>query len=290
MLKKTPRNFLGGLVLFGLLLGCSPQANASVRFYDYEELGDKDLSPEGRLALHLDPDLEWHHTQTKHFSYHFTSTDPALEAYLADAEKYYNRIKTLFGVTHDDWQKSVHIFVFQKDWAWKKLMESLRQDPETPALTEGWDLFIRHAVDEKSRVQSLSHELGHIILFRFVDGRPPLFLNEGFAEYMSLMALADFLGVDPSRIRRSQKVTDADYISLSVLSALESYPEKEKAIFYHESEELTRYLIAQYGGDKFYLLMKELSHGKGFRETFRSVYNKGVEDIEPDFKKSLLEP
>lgn len=288
-MQKTPFKLLTGIGLIAALLSFSIPLSAAIRFRDFDELSDRDLSPDGRWALNQMQDMVWYHAETRHFIYHFTSTDPAFECYLQDSEKYYAEIKTLFGVTQDDWQKRVHLFVFQKEWAWKNLAEHFHIRPQILAFTEGWELFIRHPADDQSRIKTIAHELAHIILFRFVDGVPPLFLNEGFADYMSLGATADFLGVDRSRIRHSRKMTSAEYIPLSSLSALDHYPDKGLENFYLESELFTRYLINQFGGDKFYRLVKDTAHGKGFRESLRSIYNKSIEDIEPDFRTYLLE-
>lgn len=243
---------------------------------------DNDISPEGRMALSMDKEL-WKRAETEHFIYHFIDEKEA-ETILIHSEVYYQWVKDLFGVTEDRWTKKAHIFVFRDEAVWKDFRA--RAHPsivEGEAFTSGWELFIYRAPFWMNPMRTMAHEITHVVVFRFLDGPVPLFLNEGFADFVSFRALAMQMGTSEFDIHTVQLMDEKDYIPLKDLAAMTSYPGAFRA-FYQESELLTRYLILTYGNKNYYQLLREVSTSQSFEKVLARIYGMDLEALEQKFK------
>src|SRR5712671_7378983 len=150
----------------------------------FDQLSDKEISDDwGKLALSIKSTKKWQHGETDHFVIHyFRSGDRVARR----SEEFYGEIKEFFGNRPDllKGHKS-HLFAFaeQQDWtAFKKAIEQ----PWIGGITRGNEFFYQATgdsgqFDSKARVQA--HEMTHLVFNRFFKGHPPLWLNEGIAEY-----------------------------------------------------------------------------------------------------------
>jgi len=280
--------FLAAL-LFLVLFFCSPFAAwAEIKIIPWEELSDRDISPQGKAALSLNRE-GWKHAETEHFVYHFTDVKNAETVYL-HAEIYYQWIKKMFGIEKDEWSKKGQLFIFEDPKIW----EGFNHENGEPlfaaeAFTTGWELFIYRAPFWLSPQKTLAHEITHIVLFRFLDGPIPIFLNEGFAEFVAFKAIAVQAGGDEYRLRVLQLVPADRYIPLEKLICMRSYPTDEIDIFYRESELLVRFLIKQNGSDGFYSLLKKVSGGRPFEKALRDAQGTDLAVFEEQFKSYALE-
>jgi hypothetical protein len=260
-----------------------PAPAAKIQDIAWEKLSDRDISPEGRLALSVNAKL-WRHAETDHFVYHFTDENQAETVYL-HAEVYYKWIKDLFGIREDAWRKKNHVFVFTDEGMWndfaKKAFGGFRGD----ALTNGWELFLYREPHWLAPRRSLAHEMTHVIVFRFLNGPLPLFLNEGFSEFVSFRALAMQLGRSEYDIRTIELIEKKDFIPLEELIEAKSYPEDAitRDVFYRESELLVRYLILTYDSKKFYALLRDVSKGEPFRKVVARIYGLDFDTLEKKF-------
>ncbi len=268
MRPNLKRSFLTFFAL--LLISVSSQAQIPTR--EWRDLSDKDLSPEGKLALSFDKDL-WKHAETEHFITHFTDAKEAETVYV-HAEVYYGWIKELFGVTTDTWKKKMHLFVFQDPKAWNAFLERAHPKLQADAFTTGWELFIKRDPYWLSPMKTTAHEITHVILFRFLDGPIPLSLNEGFAEFVSYRALAMQMGRSEYDLRTLQLVPKEKFIPLKELLSARDYPaaREDVEIFYRESELFVRYLILNHDSKKFYRFLREISSGKAADQTFEAIF------------------
>ena len=255
---------------------------AEIPILSFENLSDKDITPQGKSALSLNRE-NWRHAETPHFVYHFTDAKQAETVYL-HAEVQYQWIKVLFGVEKDGWAKKGHIFVFEDEETWKKFnTRGGEKFLGFAAFTDGWELFMHRAPYWLSPQKTLAHEITHIIVFRFLDGPIPLFLNEGFAEFMATKAVAVQAGGNEYSIRTLQLVPKDDYISLKELSDARSYPPNIQ-IFYRESELLVRFLILNHGSKNFYSVLKKVSQGEDFQKVLDAVYGFSLSELEEKFQ------
>ncbi len=255
---------------------------ASIPTLSLDELSDKDMSPDGRAAL-SESMGSWKHAETAHFVYHFTDEKEA-ETVTIHAELYYQWVKELFGVTEDPWKKKSQIFIFQDEKIWGHFNERIQSSLEGQAFTTGWELFIYRAPFWLAPKKTLAHEITHIILFRFLKGPIPLFLNEGFAEFVSYRAIAAGFGGDEYNVRVLQLIEPGKYIPLDELAKMRSYPAEAVETFYQESELLVRFLILNDGSRNFYALLHDVSKGNDFEEEIKKIYDLDLSALEEKFK------
>ena len=246
-------------------------------------MSDRDLSADGRAALQINRDA-WKHAETEHFIYHFRDEKQAETVYV-HAEGYYAWIKEIFGVENDPWKTKCQVYIFED----KALWEEFNKQPGTERLsgaeayTNGTDLFIHLEPFYLTPQKVLAHEITHIVVHRFLKGTLPLFLNEGFAEFMSYKALALQTGGDEFRLHTVKMIPQEDFISVQELAQMRNYPAK-KEIFYQESELVVRYLLLNNDRKKFYELLAQTASGTVFEDALNSIYEKDLETFEPKFR------
>lgn len=269
------------MILLALILLPSA-ACAAIDTVKWDGLSDKDVSPDGRAALSMNAG-NWKHAETSHFVYHYTDEKEAETVYI-NAEVYYRWVKDIFGITEDKWSKKNHIFIFTDKEKWDVFKTRVGSDGEFAAFTTGWELYIyRDPHWIKPRI-SLAHEIAHIILFRFLDGPIPLFLNEGFAEFLSYRAIAMQMEKSEFDLRTVRLVEKNDFIPLGELVKMDTYPKDRIGTFYRESELLTRFFILYNDSNKYYTLLRSVSNGKPFGKAAGEIYSYDMGTLETKFK------
>ena len=250
-----------------------------------EDLSDHSLSPEGKTALSFLGEAALH-AETDHFIYHFTDEKQAETAFVK-SEVYYAWVKEIFGVMEDSWKKKGHVFIFDDEEKWGQFNQRVNQGkiPSAHGFTNGWELFFYRDPHWLAPQKILAHEMTHLITFRFLDGKLPLFLNEGFAEFMAYKALAMQVDGNEYNLRTVQLLKGEEWIPLEKLAASKDYPASGIEAFYRESELLVRYLLTQYDRPRFYRLLKETSSGTAFDRALEEIYATSLPDFEEKFKK-----
>ena len=238
------------------------------------------------MALSFEKEL-WKHAETEHFIYHFTNAKEAETVYI-HAEVYYKWVKELFGISEDRWSKRAHVFVFQDEKTWKEFLARAHPTLHGDAYTNGWELFIWRDPYWLSPMKTMAHEITHVILFRFLDGPIPLFLNEGFAEFVSYRALAMQTGGNEFDIRIMQLVPNEKFIPLNELMDAKTYPQDKIETFYRESELFARYLLLSYDSKLFYKLLREVSAGKDTAGSIREIYGLDFQTLEKKFRSYAI--
>lgn len=271
---------------FAALLALAPRAQAQIPSIDWSSLSNREVSPEGKAALSFDA-ADWKHAETEHFIYHFVNENQADTVY-RNSEQTYGWIKELFGVSEDAWTRKVHVFVFHDEGTWKKFIARAGAGRHAEAFTTGWELFIYRNPFWLAPQKTLAHELTHIIAFRFLNGPIPLFVNEGFAEFMAYRAVARNADGDEFGVRTLKLLTEEEWIALPELTAATQYPQDRIDAFYRESEFLVRFLILRYAPERFYGFLRSLSDGASFDRALGSCYGLDAEAFEESFKRYAL--
>lgn len=261
-------------------LAVSP-LSADVTTVTFEELSDKDISPDGRAALSFDRE-RWRHSETEHFVYHFIDVKAA-DTVLVHAEIYYKWIKDFFGITEDAWAKKNHIFIFTDRSMWDAFLDRMNSARHPNAYTSGWELFIYRSPHWISSRFSLSHEITHVIAFRFLEGPIPLFLNEGFSSFVASQLIKMQLGQEDYEHRPLSPLANADYIPLAEITEMASYPENVE-IFYREGEWFVRFLAFTYGREKFYEFLRASAAGEDLKRAIERIYGDDLDKMEEAFK------
>ncbi len=288
-MKKLNRFFIFIATLIVLLVVSSSVHASAFKSVDWEEISSRELSSEGKAALAINRDT-WQHAESENFVYHFRN-EKEVETFLIHSEMYYQWIKDLFGTKDEKWQEKSHIFIFEDKLLWKEFnLSSPERLPGAEGFTNGQDLFIYRDPFWMTPQIVLAHEITHLVLYRMLKGWPLLFLNEGFAEFMSIKAAAMKADGNEFNIRSIKLVSDEQYIPLKKLAAFKQYPssEEEVKIFYRQSELLARYLLLNYDKSNFYGLLKETSQGQTFESSLKDIYDLDLNSLEDKFKAYAL--
>ena len=284
-MRKHALSVASFVFLFSLI-NISPFFSASlVKLVDWNDLSDKNISASGRAALQINREL-WKHAETEHFVYHFRDEKEAQTVYV-HAEANYQWIKTMFGITQDSWPTKCHVYVFENKTLWQEFNKQPGERlPGAEAYTNGTELFIYREPFYLAPQKVLAHEITHIVLHRFLRGVLPLYLNEGFAEFMSYKAIALQADGNEYNLRTIAMIPEKNFIPLDKLAEIKKYPETKEAneIFYHESELFVRYLILNNDSKKFYSLLDRTASGASSEDALKEIYGMDLNTLDPKFR------
>ncbi len=225
----------------------------------------------------------WKQTETEHFIVHFLNAKDA-ETVVIYSEHDYEWIKNFFGIKNDQTKEKSHIFVFSDEALWKQFLAKTRQFSfEAGGFTNGQELFMYRPSYWLSPQQVLAHEMSHLILFRFLDAVPPLYLNEGFAEYVSLRTISTQFGGDEYLIHTVKLLPKDKYVPLNQFTQITAYPTANVDEFYRQSELLVRYLVMEHGNAKMFEFLKLTAKGTAFSKALQSVYGVDQKSFEAKF-------
>lgn len=261
-------------------------ASETIPSIRWEDISDRDISPDGRLALSLRPD-DWRHAETDHFVYHYIDEKTAYTVYLY-AEIYYDWMKNLFGIAEDRWRKKGHIFVLAEGPLWDEFMaRSHRAGKYWGGFCSGWELFMARPAHWVSARKTLAHELCHLIVFRFMEGPLPSFLNEGFAQFAERQMVGQQVYASDREYWPLPVLEEEAYIPLAQLQAAAHPPDEQEAmrVFYDESELLVMFVSDRYSNQKLYEIMRAVSGGKDFAAAVGEILREDPVAFEDAFKR-----
>ncbi len=271
------------LTILALVVTCSICSASKIPDMDWKDLTDKKLTETGQAALKMYGDA-WHHAETEHFVHHFYDAKEA-ETIFVHAEVTYQWVKEMFGAPADEKSGKSHIFVFDDKEIWRSFKERTSEKlPGAEAFTNGSELFIYREPFWLEPQRVLAHEITHLVLARFIDGKVPLFLNEGFAEFMATKAIAMKADGNDFNVRTFRLVPERELIPLDELSDLKTYPPEKTEVFYRQSELLARFLILNYSPQNFYALLRDTAGGSPFGEAVQKIYSMDLETFESKFR------
>ena len=85
-------------------------------------------------------------------------------------EEFYANIKKDLGIDEDTFQRKSHIYVFLNEAAWKEFAGHNHLDVWTGGICNGRELFLQSRAHYSFQGTTLTHELTHLTLYRFVGG------------------------------------------------------------------------------------------------------------------------
>ena len=242
---------------------------------DFDELGTKALA----IAL-----AKWKHAETENFIIHYRR---ATEARRAVREIEYDLwfVAQTLGVTKDRYSKKSHVFIFQDEREWGEFLAETKVPDWSASFAHGDELFLHvGGMGEGFDSHLLGHETTHAVVARlYPRDHWPVWLNEGFAEYMGGASVAAKKG---QFIKGLQ--ADLQYASLSLdeLTAMTEYPADIKQVhqLYQSSEKLVRFLMGQFPKDRIARFIETVLAGESLEKAVLKVYGDQVADFEA-FKK-----
>ncbi len=241
MIARAAGLFLSLTILFLPRLEAQLSGLSEVEFSD---LSQRDPNPLGDQALAIHPD-EWKHAETDHFIYHFVHGYVATPISV-EAEFYYRVIVKELERDPPSGDTKSHIYIFERPEDWRAFQGLGRLEPWTGGIHSQGSLFIQRDPRQKFANNSLGHEIAHLIMHRYYPDGIPRWLDEGFAQYISMNAHASYQRARGYIAKpRSRSILTDELIPLGALATM-NYPadEKKVGIFYGESERLVRFLAA----------------------------------------------
>ncbi|HUI07569.1 MAG TPA: hypothetical protein VL486_11260 [Verrucomicrobiae bacterium] len=246
----------------------------------FEELSDRNVSRQGEAALKL-PDVKWEHSETDHFVFH-TEAGFAVAQLAGAAEWSYAEIKKDFDITQDLFERKCHVYVFLNEQAWREFVGAGKLEPWTGGWCTGRELFFWSRPHFKFQGTTLPHELTHLVLYRFVGGDIPLWLNEGLAEFEGIRLYRTYLKTRGYILTNVRDHLDrSQYIPLDDLTSAVDYPRETDQVvaFYTESQRLVSFLYYQHGGiGPLIRFLKLQSQGSRFDSAWREIYSSKYTD------------
>ncbi len=230
-----------------------------------EELDQRGLLPTGKRLLEEEGD-KWKHAQTAHFAMHFAASEGTNFAWkvAVQSEFFYRYISQELGGAQDRYPYHSHIFTFRNETRWKKF---LKTQPDVSkwsySFAQGLCMFLQQAETTKKQSDVLAHEMTHLMVNHFIEGRPPLWLNEGVAEYYGEFGLSEFRGLKrhPGSVFKSGGLREA--MTLERLFAIAKYPGDEKEVhkLYATSKYFVGFLMVKKPREKFPGFLADVAGG-----------------------------
>ena len=223
--------------------------NADLDEKPWDKLSDKEISAWGEKALVISAP-KWKHGETEHFIVHFFRSGAMIAR---RSEKFYGEIGEFFGNRKDRMAgRKSHVFAFYETADWSKFMTEVELGQHVAGVTRGHEFFYMPFSEEKqfdSRGKVQAHEMTHLVFNRFFTGRPPLWLNEGVAEYFGMKKTSDI-----TTFRRNAGYPAS--FGVDRLFETAEYPKREEDVhsFYAEATIVVDFLTQT--GDRRALLPK----------------------------------
>ncbi len=270
-----------------------PQGLNGLKEIPFAALSSPRVTALGQAALSIRP-TEWKHAETDDFVYHYFHSFIATPVSV-EAEFYYRVVAHDLSKDTSHWERKAHIFIFEQPEDWKTFQAKGGLDPWTGGIHAHGELFIQRDPNYKFKGTTLGHETAHLVIDRFYGSNVPLWLNEGYAEYISHVAYASFnraRGYDAHP--RTNGLTAQSYVPLDQLTNALTYPADTKDVipFYIESEKLVRFLNAA-DKTKFQLMLDALAKGSLFENALHGAYGlqfPSPHQLEEAFKPYAVQP
>ncbi len=240
----------------------------------------------GNKALAME-DLDWRHAHTDHFVVHYEHGIFARKV-ARMAEFFYNYIARDMEGLEDRANGRSHIYIFRKPERWELFLNTVATtSPEWSfSFVRGPEMYLQQAHNTRQSASILAHEMTHLIMNRFFPGAPPLWLNEGIAEWYEEFAYAEYKGIKKSR-RSLFKIIENKYPFRTLFDS-RTYPESGDDVsrFYQTSKFLVGFLRLEYPPEKFVGLIRDATTDTPSMDALRKHYGfSGYEALEEEFEK-----
>jgi hypothetical protein len=139
----------------------------------------------GKEVIKLQP---WRHSQTAHFIVHYIDEADA-RVTMQYIEGAYAVIRNLLGLDPLRGTQKSHVFLYPSKQSWQDYLAKSNNSSRLAGFAYKNELLlpiVTAGAEQGSSIKTLCHEATHAIIAIFYPGRkPPLWLNEGFAEYVA---------------------------------------------------------------------------------------------------------
>ena len=147
--------------------------------------------PFGPHGVELIKRSPWKHAETEHFIVHYLGEAEA-RLTMQYIEGVHTVLTQLMNLDPQRGPAKSHVFVFPEN-EWQRYLKTQGHSPQLAGFACKTELLLGAATNRADRTESikvLCHETTHALVARFYPGcKPPLWMNEGLAEYIALRTM-----------------------------------------------------------------------------------------------------
>lgn len=235
----------------------------------------------------------WNHADTAHVRIHYQDIGYA-RTVARQADFFYEFIAADLPGFRDRMPGRSSIVILANRRDWERFLAASGAAPEwAAAYVRGPVMFLQAPGTGQSQVAAhvLAHEMSHLVLNRFFPRPPPLWLNEGLAEWYGSIAWKAFQG--RRALPHAELTGLRDPLPLAMVLAVEGYPADPQTIgrFYRTSHHLVGFLMLQRDQQAFVRFLERITvNGLPQMQALREVYGfESVAELEAAFHQFLRE-
>lgn len=252
----------------------------------WDDLSNKEVGDYGQLALAVKPQ-EWKHAETDNFVIHYRRATEARKVAREIEFDLWFVAKTL-GATPAQYRHKSHVFIFRDEAEWEKFLADTREPMWSASFAMRDELFLNvHSEGNGDPFDShlLAHETTHAVVARLYPFEHwPVWLNEGFAEFMGGASVA---ARNHQLIKGYQRDLTLADLPLDDLFAVKIYPKEEDKVWqlYQTSEKFVRFLMNDLPKERFRKYVTEVLTTEDPKKSFMTVYGDKFKDFDTFEKK-----
>ncbi|HWB58549.1 MAG TPA: hypothetical protein VG733_03615 [Chthoniobacteraceae bacterium] len=264
-----------------------PRRDIPVTEKAWADLSNQEVGDYGQKALAIKPQ-DWKHAETDNFILHFRGITDARQVAreieydlwfvakeLGAAPAQYNRHKS-------------HVFIFKDETEWDNFLAETREPLWAASFAMRDELFLNIRSNGNGAPfdsHLLAHETTHAVVSRLYPFEHwPVWLNEGFAEYMGGACVA---ARNHEPVKNNQKNLAYADLGLDDLFAVKIYPTEQDKVdqLYQTSEKFVRYLMNDLPKERFRQYVTEVLKTNDGKQAFMTVYGDKFKDFDAFAKK-----
>lgn len=252
----------------------------------WADLSNKDVGDEGALALAIKPQ-EWRHAETDNFILHYRRVTEAKKVAREIEFDLWFVAKTL-GATPAQYRRKSHVFIFKDETEWGKFLATTSAPLWSASFARRDDLFLNirnTGTGEPFDSHTLAHETTHAVVARLYPFEHwPVWLNEGFAEFMGGASVA---ARNHQLVKGYQRNLNNADMTPEELFATRVYPQDEDKVnqLYQSGEKFVRFLMSELPKERFRKYVTELLTTQDPKQSFMTVYGDKFKDFDAFEKK-----
>ncbi|MBA2433236.1 MAG: hypothetical protein H0V56_14175 [Chthoniobacterales bacterium] len=255
-----------------------PPRNVPLIEKTWAQLSERSVSVLGQAALEIKPE-QWKHAETGNFILHYRRVRDG-NAVAREIEFHLWFVAKELGATREQYARKSHVYIFKDRAEWQAFLAKSDAPPWSVSFARGDELFLD--VREEGGAfdpQNVAHETTHAVIARLYRGRPwPLWLNEGFAEYMGRASVA---AQRSQTARRTQTALRSAQLTVAELTSLDRYPSDPERVqqLYESGEKFVRYLCNRYPKELFPRFVERVISGEPVQVALVALYGAEFRDM-----------
>ena len=255
-----------------------PPRNVPLQQRVWQQLSERTVSLPGNAALEVKPE-QWRHAETENFVLHFRRVGDA-NAVAREIEFHLWFVAKELGATKEQYARKSHVYIFKDDREWERFLAGRGQPAWVVSLAIGDELFLN--VREQTGAfdsETVAHETTHAVVARIYAGRRwPLWLSEGFAEYMGRASVA---AQHHQNVRRNQRALQMAELTFAQLTSTAVYPTRPAEVqqLYQTAEKFVRYLLNNYPKQLFPPFVERVLAGEPVATALVAIYGNEFTDM-----------